>query len=140
MAAKTKSATLNTKLLLTRLVDALSQVNEKLDSIIELNGKILKMQEEFLQRITNKSYPMTELKLEPDALSLLSLPMSLRKTVMVLYKLDKATADDLANETKRLRAVESASANQLVRMGYLKKRREGREVYFYIESPMEMRK
>jgi hypothetical protein len=140
MAAKTKSSTLNTKLLLTRLVDALSQVNEKLDSIIELNGKILKMQEEFLQRITNKSYPMTELKLEPDALSLLSLPMSLRKTVMVLYKLEKATADDLANETKRLRAVESASANQLVRMGYLKKRREGREVYFYIESPMEMRK
>jgi predicted transcriptional regulator len=66
--------------------------------------------------------------------------MSLRKTVMVLYKLEKATADDLANETKRLRAVESASANQLVRMGYLKKRREGREVYFYIESPMEMRK
>jgi hypothetical protein len=140
MAAKTKSATLNTKLLLTRLVDALSQVNEKLDSIIELNGKILKMQEEFLQRITNKSYPMTELKLEPDALSLLSLPMSLRKTVMVLYKLDKATADDLANETKRLRAVESASANQLVRMGYLKKKREGRREYFYIESPMEMRK
>jgi hypothetical protein len=140
MAAKTKSSTLNTKLLLTRLVDALSQVNEKLDSIIELNGKILKMQEEFLQRITKKSYPMTELKLEPDALSLLSLPMSLRKTVMVLYKLEKATADDLANETKRLRAVESASANQLVRMGYLKKRREGREVYFYIESPMEMRK
>jgi hypothetical protein len=140
MAAKTKSSTLNTKLLLTRLVDALSQVNERLDSIIELNGKILKMQEEFLQRITNKSYPMTELKLEPDALSLLSLPMSLRKTVMVLYKLEKATADDLANETKRLRAVESASANQLVRMGYLKKRREGREVYFYIESPMEMRK
>jgi len=140
MAAKTKSSTLNTKLLLTRLVDALGQVNEKLDSIIELNGKILKMQEEFLQRITNKSYPMTELKLEPDALSLLSLPMSLRKTVMVLYKLEKATADDLANETKRLRAVESASANQLVRMGYLKKRREGREVYFYIESPMEMRK
>ncbi|MCJ7634495.1 transcriptional regulator [Candidatus Bathyarchaeota archaeon] len=140
MAAKTKSSTLNTKLLLTRLVDALSQVNAKLDSIIELNGKILKMQEEFLQRITNKSYPMTELKLEPDALSLLSLPMSLRKTVMVLYKLEKATANDLANETKRLRAVESASANQLVRMGYLKKRREGREVYFYIESPMEMRK
>ena len=68
-------------------------------------------------------------------MSLLSLPMSLRKTVMVLYKLEKATAEDLAKETKRLRAVESASANQLVRMGYLRKRREGREVYFYIESP-----
>jgi len=25
-------------------------------------------------------------------------------------------------------------------MGYLSKKREGREVYFYIESPIEMRK
>jgi hypothetical protein len=140
MATKTKASTLNTKLLLTRLVDELNQVNEKLDSMIELNGKILKTQEEFLQRITNKSYPSTELKLQPDAMSLLSLPMSLRKTVMVLYKLEKATAEDLAKETRRLRAVESASANQLVRMGYLSKKREGREVYFYIESPIEMRK
>ena len=47
----------------------------------------------------------------------------------------KATADDLALETKRLRAVESAAANELVRMGYIKKKREGREVYFYIENP-----
>jgi predicted transcriptional regulator len=66
--------------------------------------------------------------------------MSLRKTVLVLYKLEKATAEDLAGETKRLRAVESASANQLVRMGYLSKKREGRDVYFYIESPMEIKK
>ena len=134
MAAEDKVSQLRMKeLLLTRLVDELKKVNQKLDSIIELNEKILKTQEEFLQRITDKSYPRKELKLEPDAMSLLSLPMSLRKTVMVLYKLEKATAEDLAKETKRLRAVESASANQLVRMGYLKKKREGREVYFYIE-------
>jgi predicted transcriptional regulator len=65
------------------------------------------------------------------------LPMSLRKTVMVLYKLEKATAEDIAKETKRLRAVESSSANQLVRLGYLKKKREGRDVYFYIEPQLE---
>jgi predicted transcriptional regulator len=59
---------------------------------------------------------------------------------MVLYKMEKATADDLSRETKRLRAVESASANQLVRMGYVKKKREGREVYFYIEPALELRK
>jgi hypothetical protein len=140
MAAKAKSTTLNTGLLLTRLVDELNRTNEKLDSMIELNVKILKIQEELLQGVSNKSYPVEELRLEPDAMSLLSLPMSLRKTVMVLYKLEKATAEDLAKETKRLRAVESASANQLVRMGYLKKRREGREVYFYLESPIEVRK
>jgi hypothetical protein len=133
MVTEPKSSAPNTKFLLMKLVDELKLVNQKLDSLIELNGKILKMREE-MPRMG------TELKLEPDAMSLLSLPMSLRKTVMVLYKLEKATAEDLARETKRLRAVESASANQLVRMGYLSKKREGRDVYFYIESPMEIKK
>jgi hypothetical protein len=133
MAKEPKSSAPNTKFLLMKLVDELRLVNQKLDSLIKLNGKILKAQEE-MQRVG------TELKLEPDAMSLLSLPMSLRKTVMVLYKLEKATAEDLARETRRLRPVESAYANQLVRMGYLSKKREGRDVYFYIESPMEIKK
>jgi hypothetical protein len=140
MVKEPKSSAPNTKFLLMKLVDELRLVNQKLDSLIKLNGKILKIQEEMPRLVSNKSYSGTELKLEPDAMSLLSLPMSLRKTVMVLYKLEKATAEDLARETKRLRAVESASANQLVRMGYLSKKREGRDVYFYIESPMEIKK
>ncbi|MCJ7631044.1 transcriptional regulator [Candidatus Bathyarchaeota archaeon] len=137
---KVEQPTLKVELLLTKLVDALNLVNQKLDSLIELNEKILKTREEFLREDSGKNHFGTELKLEPDAMSLLSLPMSLRKTVMVLYKMEKATAQDLAKETKRLRAVESASANQLVRLGYLRKKREGREVYFYIESPMEIGK
>ena len=48
--------------------------------------------------------------------------------------------EDLARETGRLRAVESSSANQLVRMGYLSKKREGRDVYFFIETSLESRK
>jgi len=130
---KKKSPTLDVNVLLTMLVDELNKVNKKLDSMAELNGKMLKTQEELLQKITNESYRRKAIKLEPDAMTLLSLPRSLRKTVMVLYKLKQATAEDLARETKRLRAVESASANQLVRMGYLQKKREGRKVYFYIE-------
>ena len=132
-AVKKKSPTSDEKILLAMLVEKLKKMNEKLDSIVEVNTKILKTQEEFLQRVTNKNYPSKDTMLEPDAMALLSLPASLRKTAMVLYKLNEATAEDLANETKRLRAVESASANQLVRMGYLKKKREGRKVYFYIE-------
>lgn len=127
------------ELLLKKLVDGFNLVNRKLDSLIELNEKMLKMHEEFL-RMGGKTHSGIKFKLEPDVMSLLSLPMSLRKTVMVLYKLEKATAEDLAKETKRLRAVESASANQLVRMGYLKKKREGREVYFYIEPTLEIKK
>ena len=137
MTAKAKSSTLNTAGLLTRVVDELNRVNEKLGSMIELSEKVLKTQKELLRMASSESGIGEEFRLEPDAMSLLSLPMSLRKTVMILYKLEKATASDLAKETKRLRAVESASANQLVRMGYLRKKREGREVYFYLESPIE---
>jgi hypothetical protein len=140
MVTKPKSSNLNTKFLLLKLVDELKLVNQKLDSLIELNGKILKAQEEMPPIVSDKSYSGTELKLEPDVMSLLSLPMSLRKTAMVLYKLEKATAKDIARETKRLRPVESAYANQLVRMGYLSKKREGRDIYFYIESQMEITK
>jgi len=131
--ATKKSPTLDVKELLKKLVDVLNQVNKKLDLVIELNRKMLKTQEEFLQRITDNSYRRKAIKPAPDVMTLLSLPSSLRKTIMALYKLKEATAEDLARETKRLRAVESASANQLVRMGYLKKKREGRKVYFYIE-------
>ena len=134
--AERKSSTSNRELLLTRIVDALSKVNQKLDSLIALNGEILKTVGPSGRR-TGAEVSREKIKLEPDAMALFSLPLSLRKTLMVLYKLEKATADDLAKETKRLSAVESASANQLVRMGYLSKKREGREVYFFIESTVE---
>ncbi len=113
------------KALLERLIHEVHQINQKL-------GKVLNTQEDFLQKLTKKESGKT-IKLDPDMLTLFSLPSALRKTVIVLYKLEKATADDLSNETKRLRAVESASANQLVRMGFVSKKREGRKVYFYIK-------
>jgi hypothetical protein len=121
---------------LARIIDELRETNEKLELLTRLNRKLLEKQEEFLQKSDSKK-PMKDLKLAPDVMALLSLPMSLRKTAMVLYKLEKATAEDIAKETKRLRAVESSSANQLVRLGYLKKKREGRDVYFYIEPQLE---
>ena len=68
-----------------------------------------------------------------DVMTLLSLPDHLRKTATAVCKLGKATADEVADETGRTRAMESAYLNQLVRMGYLKKERVGRKVYFYVE-------
>lgn len=116
----------------------LNQLNQKIDSIVNFNEQLLKVNKTLLLKLSNNSLAgRGELNLDPDTLSLLSLPLSLRKTVLVLYRLERATADDLARETGRLRAVESACANQLVRMGYLKKSREGRDVYFYIYMPEE---
>lgn len=124
--------------LLARIISELREANEKLELLINLNRKLLEAQEKLLQKSSNKRKPPQEFKVAPDVMALLSLPMSLRKTVMVLYKVEKATAKDIAKETKRLRAVESASANELVRLGYLTKKREGRDVYFYIQPQVEV--
>ena len=114
-------------------------ISQQLDLLISLNEKMLETQKDFLQGINSRSKDSKE-GIPPDALSLLSLPFSLRQTVMALYKLQKATAEDIGSETKRLRGLESASANQLVRMGYLKKMRQGRKVYFYIEPSTGLKK
>jgi hypothetical protein len=124
---------LDTKKLLVKLISEVHTLNQKVDSAVEFGGKLLKAQEEILQRTTKQKHTAEAFKLEPDMMTLFSLPGALRKTVMALYKLGEATAEDLARETKRLRAVESSAANQLVRMGFLSKRREGRNVYFFIE-------
>ena len=125
--------------LLKDLLKQVRLVNQKLDLLIDLNGKI---PDNYVERqlTGDRGDTASRAKLAPDTMALLSLPMSLRKTVMVLYKLDTATAEDLARETGRLRAVESSSANQLVRMGYLGKKREGRDVRFFIETVSEQKR
>jgi hypothetical protein len=127
LAEKNKSSptSLDEKTLLARLVDEAQQINQKL-------GKMLTTQEALFQKLSKTEWGKTT-NLDPDMLSLIALPKSLRKTVLALYKLRMATAEDLSNETKRLRAVESAAANQLVRIGFISKKREGRKVYFYIK-------
>jgi hypothetical protein len=119
-----------------QILVTLNQINDKLETILELNQQLLKINQNLLQ-IADKKEPPTEINKEPDVMALLNLPLALRKTILVLYKLEKATADEIAKETSRLRAVESAAANALVRMGYVKKKREGRDVFFYIENPEE---
>jgi predicted transcriptional regulator len=72
-----------------------------------------------------------------DVMTLLSLPDHLRKTAVTLCKLGDATADQIAEQTKRARAVESGYLNQLVTMGYLQKERRGRRAYFYVNTEGE---
>ena len=69
-----------------------------------------------------------------DIMTLLSLPDHLRKTALTLIKLGRAMADDVARETGRARAIESAYLNQLVRMEYVWRNRVGKRVYFSVEE------
>jgi response regulator of citrate/malate metabolism len=107
--------------LLDKIRENLEKLNEKIDVMIEI--------QKHGQRELPENLPEAL-----DVMTLLSLPDHLRKTAVTLCKLDKATADEVADQTKRARAVESGYLNQLVVMGYLKKERQGRKAYFYVDK------
>ncbi len=105
---------------LEKIKENLERLNEKMEIMIEI------------QRHGKK-----ELEAFPDAsldvMTLLSMPDHLRKTAMTICRCGRATAQEIASQTKRARAVESAYLNQLTLMGYLKKERKGRKAYFYAD-------
>ena len=106
---------------LEKIRENLEKLNEKMEVMIELqkHGK------------KDLQPPLTDTPL--DVMTLLSMPDHLRKTAMALCRLGRATADEIAEQTHRARAVESAYLNQLVIMRYLKKERNGRKAYFYVD-------
>jgi len=105
---------------LEKIKENLERLNEKMEIMIEI------------QRHGKK-----ELEAFPDAsldvMTLLSMPDHLRKTAMTICRCGRATAQEVASQTKRARAVESSYLNQLTLMGYLKKERKGRKAYFYTD-------
>ena len=93
---------LDTKKLLVKLIGEVHTLNQKFDSAVEFGGKLLKAQEEILQRTTKQKHTDESFKFEPDMMTLFSLPSALRKTVMALYKLGEATAEDSQDSRNRL--------------------------------------
>lgn len=106
--------------ILRKIKEGLDSLNEKMDVMIEIQKHGQK---------ENQAIPDVL-----DVMTLLSLPDHLRKTAVTISRLDQATAEEVAEQTKRARAVESSYLNQLVMMGYLSKERRGRKAYFYIEK------
>jgi biotin synthase-related radical SAM superfamily protein len=112
--------------ILEKIEESLEKLNDKMEIMIEIqkNGNGNNNQK------TALSLPDASL----DVMTLLSMPDHLRKTAMTICRCVKATAEEIAEQTKRARAVESAYLNQLVIMGYLKKERKGRKAYFFIDK------
>jgi len=108
--------------ILEKIKESLDRLNEKMDVFIEI-------QKHNPRGGLDQSIPDVL-----DVMTLLSLPDHLRKTAVTLCKLGQATADEVAEQTKRARAVESGYLNQLMLMGYVKKERKGRKAYFYVEK------
>jgi len=120
MAAYRKLEAKSTQLL-EKIRENLERLNEKIDVMIEI------------QKHGHREIP-DSLPEALDVMTLLSLPDHLRKTAVTLCKLEEATADEVAEQTKRARAVESGYLNQLVIMGYMKKERRGRKAYFFVDK------
>jgi uncharacterized protein (DUF1015 family) len=106
---------------LEKIRENLEKLNEKVEIMIEL------------QKHDRKEVQPTLTDAPLDVMTLLSMPDHLRKTAMTICRLGRATANETADQTKRARAVESAYLNQLVIMGHLKKERNGRKAYFFVE-------
>lgn len=108
--------------ILEKIRESLDRLNEKMDVFIEI------------QRHNPRGGLDQTIPDVLDVMTLLSLPDHLRKTAVSLCKLGQATAEEVAEQTKRARAVESGYLNQLMLMGYVKKERKGRKAYFYVEK------
>ncbi|MGA3060230.1 MAG: transcriptional regulator [Candidatus Bathyarchaeia archaeon] len=108
---------------LEKIEESLERLNQKMEVIIEIqkNGN------------DNQRHSITLPDASLDVMTLLSMPDHLRKTAMSICRCGRATAEEIANQTTRARAVESAYLNQLTIMGYLKKERKGRKAYFYVD-------
>ncbi len=110
--------------LLAKIKESLDRLNEKMEVFIEIQKQGGGGKQDLV---------IQDLPEALDVMTLLSLPDHLRKTAVAICKIGHATAEEVAEQTKRARAVESGYLNQLVLMGYLKKERKGRKAYFYVE-------
>ncbi len=113
------------------LQEELKEISEKLDRIVELLEAIRKALPLSYRKVAEVEDALSTGII--DAVTLLSVPDHLRRTLVALAKLGgEATSEEVASTTGRARAVESAYLNQLATLGYVIKERRGRKVYFII--------
>ncbi len=66
--------------------------------------------------------------------NLRSLPNHLKQSMETITTYGQATATQISNKTGRSRAAESDYLNQLASRGFLKKRRQGKEILFMVHN------
>ena len=115
------------------LIDLLRKMNRNMELIARKLDRLIEIQRSPTGQMVRLGASLPE-NMPLDVTTLLSLPDHLRKSALALATLREATATDLSKETGRVRAVESDYLNQLVSMGLVKKKRKGRDVYFYVET------
>jgi len=112
--------------LIQEIIRLLLGIDEKLERISQTQDALLDNLSESYLRTSKKPMPV-------DVNTLLKLPDHLRLSLQKLMELKSATAEEVAAETGRTRAAESDYMHQVLKMGYLKKERRGRTVFFSVE-------
>jgi hypothetical protein len=115
------------------IIELLKRLNKNMETVSKKLDKLIEVQRSSVNQPFHPTVAIPE-NLPLDVTTLLGLPDHLRKSALALATLSEATATDLSRETGRVRAVESDYLNQLVSMGLVKKKRKGRDVYFYTET------
>jgi len=114
------------------LVDLLRKLNHKVELVSKKLDKLIEIERTSTNHVSSKTVSLPSGPF--DVTTLLTLPDHLRKSALALSNLTEGTATDLSKETGRVRAVESDYLNQLVSLGLIKKKRKGRDVYFYVKT------
>jgi hypothetical protein len=83
-----------------------------------------------LDNIENSFASWNPKPIEVPESALISLPDHLRKTYVAVANKGECDAIRVSNDTGRCRAIESNYLNQLLRMGWLSKRRVSKVVHF----------
>lgn len=107
---------------------------EKMHSNLEIDTDIhvkdlekrLLLLEQRVDELESRLYPVVE-----DKVALfLTVPDTLRKSLFAVSELSQATADEVCRRTGRHRSIENKYLNELVRAGWLTRKRIGKKVYY----------
>jgi len=113
--------------------ESLGMLKEPLEKIVSLLEGIDKKLDFIGASVSRNIEQTPREEIRPiDVHEVLNLQGHLQKTALTLMGLEKASADEVSAKTGRGRAVESLYLNQLVQLGYAKKERVGRVVYFSV--------
>jgi len=105
--------------------------------------RILREMQEIRYRLDDIEKSISRWNPQPLEISeseLLSLPDHLRRTYLTVASKGESNATEVANLTGHCRAIESNYLNQLVRIGWLTKRRDLKRIHFRLVSKRKLEK
>lgn len=106
-------------------------LGKRISRIVSLLERI----DENIEALKNASIRREDVRVrsrQVAGVDILSLDGHLQKTMLVILRLGRGTAGEVASRTGRSRALESLYLNQLSQMGYVHRERVGRVVYFSV--------